>query len=85
MGGRTMQAARELRLLEDGIIEARTHLRRAAGATWVARAGESYREDLERQQQRLGRLLVELEHARRAVLQHTASADAADAVPRCAP
>lgn len=84
MGGRTAQAARELRLLEDGIVEARACLRRAAGATWVARAGESYREELAHQQQRLGRLLVELEQARRVVLQHTASADAADAVARCA-
>jgi hypothetical protein len=84
MSGRTLQAARELRLLEDGIVEARASLRRAAAATWVARAGESYRADLERQQQRLGRLLVEVDQARRAVLQHVASADAADAVPRCA-
>lgn len=84
MGGRTPAAACELRLLEDGILEARAALRRAAGATWVGRAGESYRAELDRQQLRLGRLLVELEHARRAVLHHTASADAAEAARRCA-
>ncbi|WP_034229573.1 hypothetical protein, partial [Actinotalea ferrariae] len=68
MGGRTAEAARELRRLEDAILEARGALRRAAGATWVARAGESYRSELDRQQRRLGRLLVDLEATRRAVL-----------------
>lgn len=85
MPGRWTAAARELRLLEDAVVDARACLQRAAGATWVASAGESYRAELDRQQRRLGSLLLDLEQARRAVLQHAAAADAADAAARCVP
>lgn len=85
MPGRWTAAARELRLLEDAVVDARDCLGRAAGATWVASAGESYRAELDRQQRRLGALLVDLEHARRVVLQHAAAADVADAAAGCAP
>jgi molybdenum-dependent DNA-binding transcriptional regulator ModE len=79
MTGRWTVAAHEARLLEDALEQARGGLRRAGGATWVARAGDSYRAELDRQQRRLDRLLTDLEHARRSVLQHLAAADAADA------
>ncbi|WP_225752701.1 hypothetical protein [Actinotalea sp. Marseille-Q4924] len=60
-------------------------MRRAAGATWVARAGDAYRQEIDGHLMRLDRMLAELDHVRRAVLQHTGAADAADGTPRCAP
>jgi hypothetical protein len=85
MTGRWSAAARELRLIEDALEQAGACLHRAGAATWVARAGDSYRADLADQRRRLASLLVDLEHARRAVLQHAAAADAAEAAVRVSP
>lgn len=85
MTGCRTATAHQVRLLEEALEHARSDLRRAGGATWVARAGDSYRTELDRQQRRLDRLLAELEHARRAVLQHAAAVDAVEAVRGSAP
>ena len=82
MTGRWSAAARELRLIEDALEQAAACLRRAGTATWVARAGDAYRSELDGQHRRLVGLLVDLEHARRAVLHHAAAADAAEAAAR---
>lgn len=85
MTRRWSAAARELRVIEDALEQAAACLRRAGAATWVAAAGDAYRAELDGQRRRLAGLLVDLEHARRAVLHHAASADAAEAVARIVP
>lgn len=71
----SMEAAVELRRLQDELRAVADRLGAADAESWVSPAADGYRRELALQQSRVSRLVTRAEEARVAVLAHTNAAD----------